>query len=75
MTAENESIMLDILVRIQADIAEMKQDVRDLKVRVGLLEGHVSHLLAVQRHTNERLDRLNDRVERIERCFDLVDAR
>ena len=75
MTADNESIMLDILMRIQADSAEIKQDTRDPKVRVDLLEGHVSHLVAAQHHTNERLDRLNDRVERIERRLDLVDAR
>lgn len=75
MTAETENMMLEILKRIQGDIAEMKQDVRDLKVRTGLLEGHVASLLAAQHHTNERLDRLSDRVERIERRLELVEVK
>lgn len=75
MTAETENLMLEILKRLQGDMSEMKQDVRDIKVRTGLLEGHVASLLAAQHHTNERLDRLGDRVERIERRLDLVEIK
>jgi chromosome segregation ATPase len=75
VTAETESLILEILKKIQADLAEMKQDIRDLTVRVGLVEGHVSHLIAAQHHSNERLDRMSNRIERIEQRLNLVDAR
>lgn len=75
MTAETESLMLEILKRLQADMSELKQDMRDTKIRVGLVEGHVASLLVAQHHTNERLDRLSDRVERIERRLDLVEVK
>ena len=75
MTAESESQILEILKRIQADLADVKQDIRDLKMRVGILEGHMSGLVAAQHLTNERLDRTDERIARIERRLDLVDAR
>ncbi|HEX8215029.1 MAG TPA: hypothetical protein VF582_06105 [Allosphingosinicella sp.] len=75
MTEQTESLIVGILKRIQADVAEIKQDVRDLKVRLGVMVGHVSNLVAAQHHTNERLDRMGDRVERIERRLDLVDVK
>ncbi len=74
MTAENESIMLEILKRLQADMADVKQDIRDLKVRVGILEGHTQGLMAAQHLANERLDRIDTRVGRIERRLDIVEA-
>ncbi|MEH3106631.1 MAG: hypothetical protein PGN09_04905 [Sphingomonas fennica] len=72
--SDNDSIMLEILRRIQADIADTKQDIRDLKFRVGQVEGYVASGVAAQQHTNERLDRIDGRVERIERRLDLVEA-
>lgn len=75
MTADTESLMLEILKRLQGDMSEMKQDMRDMKIRTGLLEGHTASLLTAQHHTNERLDRINDRVERIERRLEIVEVR
>ena len=75
VTAETESLMLEILKRLQADMSELKFDIHDIKVRTGLPEGHVASLLAAQHHTNERLDRLSSRVERIERRLDLVEVK
>ncbi len=74
MTAETENLMLEILKRMQVDISDIKQDIRDLKIRVGLLEGQAAGQLAAQHHTNERLDRVGDRIERIERRLELMDA-
>jgi uncharacterized protein YlxW (UPF0749 family) len=74
MTAENESLILEILKRIQADVADIKQEVRDLKVRVNILEGHVQGLMAAQHMTNERLDRMDESIARIERRLDIVEV-
>ena len=75
MTKDAENLMLEILKRLQGDMSELKQDMRDMKVRTGLLEGHFVSLLAAQHLTNERLDRLGDRVERIERRLELVEIK
>ena len=73
MTAENESLILEILKRIQADVAGIKQEMSDLKMRVNILEGHVQGLLAAQHLTNDRLDRMDQRIGRIETRLDLVE--
>ena len=65
MTAE--SIVLVMLRRIDAKIDRMADGVRDLKVR----QTATGEALA---GVNRRLDRLDMRVERIEKRLDLVDA-
>jgi hypothetical protein len=59
MTAENESIMLDILKRIQADVSDVKADVRELKVRTTIVEGHLAGVMASLGVMNERMDRID----------------
>jgi outer membrane murein-binding lipoprotein Lpp len=67
MTEEPESIVLVMLRRIDAKIDRMADDVRDLKVRQTATEEALAGV-------NRRLDRLDMRVERIEKRLDLVDA-
>ncbi|KPF60074.1 hypothetical protein IP88_16145 [alpha proteobacterium AAP81b] len=74
MTEVDGSLILSILQKMQGDVAEIKQEVRDLNVRVGIMGSHMRGLIAAQQLTNERLDRLDVRIERIERRLDLVDA-
>ncbi len=72
--SDNYSVMLEILRRIQADVADTKPDIRDVTFRVGQVEAYVARGVAALQHTNERLDRIDGRVERIERRLDLVEA-
>ena len=74
MTAETESLILEILKRMQADMAGIKQELSDLKMRVNILEGHIQGLLAAQHLTNDRLDRMDQRIARIETRLDLVEV-
>ena len=74
MTIENESIMLEILKRIQVDMSEMKADVSDLRLRMTATEEHLATLVMSTAGINHRLDRLSNRVERIERRLDLVEG-
>ena len=67
MTEEPENIALVVLRRIDAKIDRMADDVRDLKVS----QTATGEALA---GVNRRLDRLDTRVERIEKRLDLVDA-
>lgn len=64
---EPDNIVLTLLRRIDATVARMSEDLRDLKVRVtAVAEGLVG--------VNRRLDRLEARVERIDRRLDLAEA-
>ncbi len=67
MVDEPESLMLVMLRRIESKLDRVIDDVQDLKVRMTAVE---EALVGVHR----RLDRLEVRVERIERRLDLVDA-
>ena len=74
MTVENESVMLEILKRIQSDMSEVKADVSDLRLRMTATEEHLATLVMSTAGINHRLDRLSKRVERIERWLDLVEG-
>ena len=67
MTDEPDNLVLVYLRRIDEKVDGLRDDVRDLKVRMTSLE---EGIVGVQR----RIDRLEMRVERIERRLDLVDT-
>jgi predicted nuclease with TOPRIM domain len=68
-------LIYNVLQKMQADMSEMKFDIRDLKTRVTMVEEHMGSSIIAISGVNNRLDRLNDRVERIEQRLDLTDAR
>jgi archaellum component FlaC len=67
MAKEPENVVLVMLRRIDERTERMADDLQDLKVRVTSVE---EGLVGV----NRRLDRLESRVERIERRLELTDA-
>ena len=71
MTEQVESLILEYLRGIRADIAAIKQDIRELKLRVNSLETHVANLFADVVRQNARLDGIDDRLMRIEQRLDL----
>ncbi len=73
--AVTNDLIYSVLQKMQADMAEMKFDVRDLKVRMTMVEEHLGSSIIAISGVNSRLDRLTDRVERIENRLDLTDAR
>ena len=70
----NEPIY-SVLQKMQGDLAELKFDTRDLKVRMTMVEEHLGSTIIGISGVNSRLDRISDRVERIETRLDLTDAR
>ncbi|MBY0306027.1 MAG: hypothetical protein B7Y43_02820 [Sphingomonas sp. 28-62-20] len=74
MTEAESSIMLEILKRLQSDMSEMKADMSDMRLRMTANEEHLATLVMSVSGINHRLDRLADRVERIERRLDLLDT-
>ncbi|MDA4834722.1 hypothetical protein NY536_25115, partial [Enterobacter hormaechei] len=59
-------LIYSVLQKLQTDVADMKFDVRDLKVRMTMVEEHLGSTIIAISGVNSRLDRLTDRVERIE---------
>jgi uncharacterized coiled-coil protein SlyX len=82
MTEETENLVLEVLKRVQADIAVLRSEVsatrRDLgermtrlEVRMTAQEQHLSTLVLSLPAAHERIDDLTRRVERIERRLEL----
>ncbi len=66
-------LIYSVLQKLQTDVADMKFDVRDLKVRMTMVEEHLGSTIIAISGVNSRLDRLTDLVERIENRLDLTD--
>jgi uncharacterized coiled-coil protein SlyX len=73
--AESEDIVLEHLRHIRRAVGdELREDMRELKTRVGTVEREVAQLHVMIAEQSTRIDRLTDRVERIERRLDLAEA-
>ena len=77
MTATNGAVtnelIYSVLQKMQGDMSEMKFDVRDLKTRMTMVEEHLGSSIIAISGVNSRLDRMSDRVERIECRLELTD--
>jgi archaellum component FlaC len=67
MSEETDNLVLRYLRRIDDRLERVASDVSDLKVRMTLVEEGLAGV-------NRRLDRLEARVERIERRLDLAET-
>lgn len=74
MAEPENNIVLEHLRHIRRMADETREDVREIKVRVGSLEREVAQIHVNIAEQSERIDRLTDRAERIERRLDLADA-
>jgi hypothetical protein len=74
MTDEVESLVLEQLRRIRAVVERTELDVMDVKSRMSSLEIAVGQHSVLLGNVGVRLDRLDERVGRIERRLDLVEA-
>ena len=64
---EQDNIVLEHLRHIGGAIDGVREDIREVKQRVGSLEHQYVNM-------SNRLDRMDVRIERIERRLDLTDA-
>ncbi|GLK68887.1 hypothetical protein GCM10008179_25250 [Hansschlegelia plantiphila] len=74
MTGEMESLVLEQLRRIRASQDRMELDLQDVKIRVSAIEQHLGQVQIQIAGLNGRMDRFDERITRIERRLDLVDA-
>ena len=64
---EVENLILDHLRHLRSGLDGVREDMREVKTRLGILENQYASM-------SSRLDRIDGRVERIERRLDLADA-
>jgi predicted nuclease with TOPRIM domain len=64
---EVENLILDHLRHMRSAIDGVREDMREVKTRLGILENQYASM-------SSRRDRLDARVERMERRLDLADA-
>jgi len=69
-----DNIILEHLRAIRGVLDRHSDNLREIKERIGILETGVGNLGAQYANLSTRLDRLDDRVARIERRLDLADA-
>ncbi len=74
MTEETENLVLELLRKVRTSQERTELDLSDLKARMSAVE----HLLGQHQMQfaalNTRIDRVDERLGRIERRLDLVDA-
>jgi predicted nuclease with TOPRIM domain len=64
---EAENIVLDHLRHIRGAVDGLRDDMREVKGRLGILESQYANF-------SNRMDRLDARIERIERRLELTEA-
>ena len=74
MTEETENLVLEQLRRIRASQERTELEIHELKSRVSALEVTTGQILTLLGSMNQRMDRFDERLGRIERRLDLVEA-
>jgi predicted nuclease with TOPRIM domain len=73
MAEEPHDLALEHLRFIRADVATLRDDMREMRTRRVAVEDMFSFLVSAVTRMQHSLDRLTDRVERIEKRLGLVD--
>lgn len=74
MTEETENLVLEILKKVRVSQERTEQDIADLKLRVTAVEQHLGQQQVQLAALNGRMDRFDERLARIERRLELVQA-
>jgi len=70
----SDNIVLEHLRAIRATLDNHTEELREIKVRVGILEAQIGTLTTQYASLSSRIDRLDERLARIEKRLDLQDA-
>ncbi len=74
MTDEVGNLVLEQLRLMRASMQKLEFDMADVKVRVSMLETNTGQVITALGALNARMDRFDERLARVERRLDLVDA-
>jgi len=72
--AETDNIVLEHLRHIRGAVDVLRDDMREVKQRVGGLETEVAQVNVRLAEVSNRIDRFSNRVERIEQRLNLAEA-
>ncbi len=73
MTEETESMVLELLRRMRSSMERMELEMQDIKSRMTGIVISASQMAGQLASQSLRLDRLEERIGRIERRLDLVE--
>ncbi len=71
---ETENLILERLRHIRPTVDETRLDLMDLKTRVTSVEGSLGQVITLLAAQSGRMDRIEDRLGRVERRMELSDA-
>jgi hypothetical protein len=74
MNQETENIVLEMLRRIRASQERTELDIGEVKSRLSALKPVQGQVLTLLGTMNQRMDRFDERLGRIERRLDLVES-
>ena len=75
MTDEVGNLILERLRRMDDRLVNIEGDMHNLKLRMSAVEDHLGTLVASIAGLNHRMDRFDERLTRVERRLELSDAR
>ena len=75
MTENVESLILEMLRRIDLRLDNVENDVSELKTRATAMDEHIGGMFITLSGVNTRLDRMDERMKRIERRLESSDVR
>ena len=62
MKDTTESLVIEILRKLQGEMSIMREDIRDIKARLSSIEARLAHAHADYATQSLRIDRLEDRL-------------
>jgi len=74
MSDEPDSLVLRYLRRIDERTERLENDMKDVKARLTSVEEQVALLRTDVIHVHHRLDRMDERLTRVEKRLDLINA-
>jgi hypothetical protein len=74
MSGDIDNIILEHLRLIRSDMADFRNDLRDMKARFSSMESYISTLHGDQARSGIRIDNLEERINRLEKRTGLLDA-
>ena len=74
MTGNVENLILERLRRIDDRLSNIEGDMKDIKLRMTIVEEHIGNFLLSISGLGSRIDRSDERLQRIERRLDLSDT-
>ena len=71
MTEKTESLVLEILKRMQSDMSEMRDEMRGVRVEMTGIKQHIAAFMAHDIKQDSEIDAIKARLDRIERRLEL----